>query len=160
MVADAPPALLTPPTPPPLIAVTTPIVTPAPIPDPSAVPIPTPTIGVAGAADLGWSYDIGAAQTVAEKKDQKIFVFLTAPNNRNGEKYETEYFTQPAVRAQIDRFVPLRLNFPTNSHYAYKLGAMGAGKIAIIDRAETVLLNIDQIPASAEELAKLLEGVK
>ncbi len=125
-----------------------------------AVPVPTPTMGVEGAADIGWSYDIGAAQAVAEKKDGKILVFLTAPNNRMGIKYETEFFTNPAVRAQMDRFVPLRLNFPTNSHYAYKLGAMGGGKIAVIDRSETVLLNIDQIPATPEEFVKLLEGVK
>ncbi|PKO18845.1 hypothetical protein CVU37_05585 [candidate division BRC1 bacterium HGW-BRC1-1] len=135
--------------------------TPAPAPPMiAAVPVPTPVLGVEGAADIGWSYDIGAAQAVAEKKDSKIFVFLTAPNNRMGIKYETEFFTNPAVRAQMDRFVPLRLNFPTNSHYAYKLGAMGGGKIAVIDRSETVLLNIDQIPASPEELVKMLEGVK
>ena len=157
--APAPPTMVadTPAVTPPLLAAA---VTPAPTPDVSAAPIPTPTMGVPGAADIAWSYDIGAAQTVAEKGDQKIFIFLTAPNNRMGIKYETEYFTQPAVRAQIDRFVPLRLNFPTNSHYAYKLGAMGAGKIVVIDRAENVLLNIDQIPASPDELAKLLENVK
>ena len=125
-----------------------------------AVPVPTPAMGIEGAADIGWSYDIGAAQAAAEKKDSRILIFLTAPNNKMGEKYETQFFTQSGVRAQMDRFVPLRLNFPTNAHYAYKLGAMGGGKIVVIDRAETVLLNIDQIPASPEEFVKLLEGVK
>ena len=111
-------------------------------------------------ANISWTYDIGAAQGVAEKGDQKIFIFFNAKGNRVGVTYETDYFNDPTVRAQLDRFVPLKLDFPTSTRYAYKLGVMGAGKIVVIDRAETVLLTIDQMPQSAADLAKLLEGVK
>lgn len=171
-------------------AATAPAPTPAPMETPAAVgipamppmpdlpiglpPIPTtappvaempaamPPAGTPGpqVANISWAYDIGAAQAAAETGDKRILVFMNAKGNRVGMKYETEYFNDPAVRSQIDRFVPLKLDFPTSTRYAYKLGLMGAGKLVVIDRAETVLLMVDQIPPSAADLAKLLEGVK
>lgn len=129
--------------------------TPASVATPPAAATPAAQV-----ANISWAYDIGAAQAAAETGDKRILVFMTARGNRVGMKYETEYFNDPAVRSQIDHFVPLKLDFPTSTRYAYKLGLMGAGKLVVIDRAETVLLMVDQIPPSAAEFAKMLEGVK
>lgn len=121
---------------------------------------PPPVAGVPGASDLSWVFDIGAAQTIAEKSNKPILVFFTAAGNKRQAKYESEFFTSPSVRSQLDRFVLMRSDFPTNTRYAYKLGVYGAGNIVVIDRIENVKLVVDEMPATPDDLAKKLESVK
>jgi hypothetical protein len=107
-----------------------------------------------------WVFDIGAAQSVGEKSGKSILIFFTAKGNKRQAKYEAEYFANPAVRAQLDRFVLMRSDFPSNTRFAYKLGVYGAGNIAVINRTEEVLLVVDEMPATPDDFAKKLEGVK
>ena len=127
----------------------------------SAPPLAPPaTAGVPGASDLSWVFDIGAAQTIAEKSNKPILVFFTAEGNKRQAKYEAEFFSNPAVRSQLDRFVLMRSDFPANTRYAYKLGVYGAGNIVVIDRTEEVKLVVDEMPSTPDDLAKKFEGVK
>ncbi len=123
---------------------------------------PPVTASGGDASGIQWTYDIGAAQAIAEKSGKKIFVFFVAKGNRTSAKYEKDYLSAGPVKAELDKYVPLRMDFPMNTKYAYKLGVFGAGSIVVMDRTETVLLSIPftEVPATPDDLVRKLAEVK
>jgi hypothetical protein len=123
---------------------------------------PPVTASTGDASGIQWTYDIGAAQAIAEKSGKKIFVFFVAKGNRTSAKYEKDYLAAPSVKAELDKYVPLRMDFPMNTKYAYKLGVFGAGSLVVMDRAEAVLMSIPftEVPATPEDLARKLAEIK
>jgi hypothetical protein len=111
----------------------------------------------ASADNLPWMYDEGSAHAVARKGGKKVLVFFIADGNRAVQKYETEYFTHPAVRQALSQFVLQKVNFPLNTKAAYKVKVYGAGSIAVTDGYGDVVGTISQIPDTPEALAKQLQ---
>lgn len=107
---------------------------------------------------LPWAYDLGAAVTTAKTSGQRVLVFFVARGNLREQKYE-EYFTNPAVRASLGKFLLVKIDFPTNTRTAYQQHVFGAGTIATLDQYGNWVSSITELPPSAEDLAKQLEAV-
>ena len=103
---------------------------------------------------------MGKALADARATRKNILIFFVAKGNRVATKYETEYFVSPSVRPIMDKFIPVKVDFPTNTKQAYALGVFGAGTIAVTDALGAKLTSIGTIPPSPEELAKQLDAVK
>jgi hypothetical protein len=111
-------------------------------------------------SNLQWSFDFGAALNQARAANKKVLVFFVAPGNKQAIKYETEYFQNPAVRAELDKYILVKINFPQNTRLGYALDIYGAGQIAITDVSGTKIGSVEQIPASPEDLIKALQAIK
>lgn len=105
-------------------------------------------------------HDFGSAQATARNLKKNILVFFTAPGNRTVQRYESEFFSNAAVRASMDNFVLMRVVFPENTKLGYSMGIFGAGMIAITDAGGSKLGDITQIPPTPEDLAKRLGELK
>ncbi|MGC8741000.1 MAG: hypothetical protein ACP5UB_06035 [Candidatus Sumerlaeaceae bacterium] len=132
-----------------------------------SMPAGSPTLAPAGvqqptaqappASDgLPWVYDEGTAHSIARSQNKKVLVFFVADGNRDVERYEKEYFSHPAVREELAKFVLQRVNFPLNTKAAYKVKVYGAGTIAVTDSFGERIGGISKIPSSPEDLAKEL----
>lgn len=109
------------------------------------------------AGNLQWQYDLGAAETTARSINKNLLVFFVAKGNLVAQKYEADYFTNPAVRAALDKFVLVKVDFPENTRLAYQLEIYGAGMIAITDSTAGKIKTITAIPKTPEELVPMLD---
>ena len=129
----------------------------------SSDPVSAPTSLSGGSdnpANLQWIYDYGAAANAAASSGKKILLFYVAPGNRVSARYETEYFTAPAVRSLLDQFVLAKINFAQNTKQAYEMKVFGAGIIVVTDTTGKRLLTIDAIPQTPDDFAKKLSEIK
>jgi thioredoxin-related protein len=109
------------------------------------------------AGNLQWQYDLGAAETTARSINKNMLVFFVAKGNHWVEKYESDFFTNPAVRAALDKFVLVKVDFPENTRLAYQLEIYGAGMIAITDSTAGKIKTITAIPSTPADLVPLLD---
>lgn len=109
---------------------------------------------------LQWNYDFGAATNTARALGRNILVFFTAQGNRAVAQYESRYFTDPAVRALLDNYVLVKVDFPRTTQLGYQLGIYGAGMIAVTDPTGTKLGSILRIPATPEDFIKEVQAIK
>lgn len=109
---------------------------------------------------MGWSFDYGAALNQARAANKKVLVFFVAPGNREAMKYESDYFPNPAVRAELDKYVLVKIDFPQNTRLGYSLGIYESGKIAVADGSGTKIGSIEKIPPTPEDLVKALQAIK
>ncbi|MCX7626162.1 MAG: hypothetical protein N2Z21_08130 [Candidatus Sumerlaeaceae bacterium] len=119
-------------------------------------PLQTP-IATPSADGLLWIYDEGSAHAAARNQNKKVLVYFVADGNRICQKYETEYFKNPAVREALSQFVLRKVNFALNTKAAYKAKVYGAGCIAITDALGDAIGTITEIPATPEEFAQKLK---
>ncbi len=136
---------------------------------PATLPAAVPGAPTAGRSDsitqsnpanLQWMYDFGAALNVARARDKKVMVFFTAPGNTVADTYENQYFAHPAVRQALNNYVLVKVNFPQNTRLGYSLGIFGAGIVVVTDSTGDVLVRVEQIPATPQDLIKLMAGVQ
>lgn len=106
---------------------------------------------------LLWIYDEGSAHAAARTQNKKVLVYFVADGNRICQKYESEYFQNPAVREVMNQFVLRKVNFALNTKAAYKAKVYGAGSIAITDAFGEAVGTIVEIPATPEEFAQKLK---
>lgn len=134
-----------------------------PVPSAPAAPSSQPAAPAAfddGGSSLQWGYDFGAALNTARAENRKVLVFFTAEGNRAAAQYESRYFTDPAVRAMLDKYVLVKVDFPRSTQLGYQLGIYGAGMIAVTDPTGTKIGSILRIPATPEDFIKEVEAIK
>lgn len=128
-----------------------------------------PAAGSPGGASSGssgsdstiqWMYDLGSAQSAAKSAKKNIMIFFVAQGNRDVARYEKDYFTNAQVRAALEKFVLMRVDFPSNTHVGYNLGIFRSGTIAVTDLEGAKLATIVEMPSSAEKFAEKLASVK
>lgn len=119
-----------------------------------ATPVGTP------ADNIQWSHDFGAAQASARTARKNILIFFIAKGNRDVARYEREYFTDPAVRAAMDQFILLKVDFPSNTKLGYTFGILGAGMFAIADAVGGKIAIITQMPKDQADFASQLNQYK
>jgi hypothetical protein len=108
--------------------------------------------------NLQWMYDFGTALNTARSENKKVLVFFTAEGNQIAEKYQNEFFTNPAVRDALDHFVLVKVDFPKYTRLGYSMGIFGAGMLAIADESGKITNRIEQMPSSAQEFLRRLAG--
>lgn len=133
---------------------------PAAFPAASTAPAASASTGGSDVTGLQWTYDFGAAINTASALGRKVFVFFTATNNRQAAQYESAYFTDPAVRAMLDKYVLVKVDFPRTTQLGYRLGIYGAGMIAITDPTGTKLGSILQIPATPQDFVTAVQSIQ
>lgn len=137
-----------------------PLTGPVSAPDP-APPAPAATPAKPGPEDgsITWDYDYSLALGAARASGRNVLVFVTAPRNKTGAAYEAKFFKDPAVRAVMDKFVLVKVDFTRNSESAYGLRVYKPGAIAVTDAGgDRIGEPILSIPATPEDLAKQLEA--
>lgn len=105
-------------------------------------------------------HDFGAAQATAKDMRKNILIFFVAQGNRDVARYERDYFTDPGVRAAMDNFVLVMLDFPTSTKLAYTFGIFGAGWLAVSDALGGPVGKVTQLPKDPAELARQLNQYK
>ena len=123
-----------------------------------AQPTPGGSITQYNPSNLQWMYDYGSALNAARSQNKKVMVFFTAAGNRAAEKYETEYFSHPAVRQALDNYILVKVDFPKNTRLGYSLGAFGAGIIVVTTPAGDVTARVVQLPPTPVDLIKQMAG--
>lgn len=124
---------------------------------------PPPYAGTAATAQvtgpLTWETDIEKASEIAARQYKKILIFFFAPESANSKYFDTDVFTNQAVKNILgNSFVLVRLNFVENTQLAFKLGIFKAGTLVIYDNKGTPLDKID-VRKAPEEIANRLRNL-
>lgn len=107
-------------------------------------------------SNLPWILDIGTAREAARNSGRNVLILFVAPGNRVVERLDREFFESPAMKDLLAKFVLARVSFVNNSRAAYRLGVYGAGTIAVTTPNGEPVKTVVEIPASPEDLVKIL----
>ncbi|MDD4280482.1 MAG: hypothetical protein PHX74_12200 [Candidatus Sumerlaeales bacterium] len=93
--------------------------------------------------EIKWSYDLLIAEDQAMKTGQLVLVYFETDTNAKCKTLEQNVFSNPLVIAEMQKLVPIKADFLTNTKLAYSLWLYGAGTFAILDANGTVLVRAD-----------------